>query len=305
MRLLQGEDMGPRIDAVSAGISRPTWSVMIPTYNCARLLVKTLSCVLSQDPGSENMQIEVVDDCSTHDNPEGVVREFGRGRVAFYRQPQNVGATRNFNSCLDRSVGHLVHILHGDDWVLPGFYDRVELSTRRHAEAVLFGTRAFYVDEGGNLDSLSPRTPSLERPGRDISPFVYANPFCTPAMVVRRGFYESSGGFLPELIHTADWEMWVRAIGYAGGFMLNEPLACYRRFAGNDTNRLTRTGDNLRDFLRLGDIFSSRYGGFNRPAFVQMVANAAAAQARNFRHLHDNEAAAANERLLHEISQPM
>jgi len=248
------------------------------------------------------MQIEVVDDCSTRDDPEMIVREFGGGRVAFYRQPHNVGATENFNACIRRSVGHLIHILHGDDWVLPGFYDRVELSARRHQEIAFIGSRAFVVDEGGQLESLSPRTPTLERPGKDVTPFVYANPFRTPAIVVRRQFYEAAGGFIPELIHTADWEMWVRAIGYGGGCVINHPLACYRHFAANETNRLARTAEGLRDFLRLGQIFESRYGGFNRTAFIQMVANAAAIQARNFRQVHDVEAAIANENLCRELT---
>ena len=108
-----------------AGVHRPLWSVMIPTYNCAALLRETLKSVLAQDPGREQMQIEVIDDASTKDDPEAVVRELGQGRVAFHRHSKNIGATANFNTCLSRSRGTLVQILHGDDLVLPGFYDRM------------------------------------------------------------------------------------------------------------------------------------------------------------------------------------
>ena len=47
------------------------------------------------------MQIEVVDDYSTSDDPDAVVAEVGDGRVAFHRNPRNLGATETFNVCLE------------------------------------------------------------------------------------------------------------------------------------------------------------------------------------------------------------
>ncbi|CAN5247991.1 hypothetical protein BH24GEM2_BH24GEM2_01670 [soil metagenome] len=81
---------------------------MIPTYNCAAYLRVTLQSVLIQDPGPGRMQIEVVDDHSTRDDPEPVVRDVGQGRVGFFRQPYNAGHVASFNTCLQRSRGHLI-----------------------------------------------------------------------------------------------------------------------------------------------------------------------------------------------------
>ncbi|HZZ77586.1 MAG TPA: glycosyltransferase, partial [Gemmataceae bacterium] len=69
--------MGPRIEPIAPGIPRPTWSVMIPTYNCARMLAQTLGSVLAHAPGPEVMHIEVVDDCSTRDDPEMIAEQLG------------------------------------------------------------------------------------------------------------------------------------------------------------------------------------------------------------------------------------
>ena len=38
---------------------------MIPTYNRTKYLEKTLRSILEQDPGENEMQIEVIDNCST------------------------------------------------------------------------------------------------------------------------------------------------------------------------------------------------------------------------------------------------
>src|SRR4051794_18478975 len=101
---------GPRIEPVAATGARPLWSVMIPTFNCAKYLRRCLESVLAQDPGASRMEIEVIDDCSTKDDPAAVVQEVGKGRVRFHRNVPNQGVTRNFNICVERSSGQLVHI---------------------------------------------------------------------------------------------------------------------------------------------------------------------------------------------------
>src|SRR4029450_7209405 len=96
-----------RILPVTEGsIPRPLWSVMIPTFHCARFLRQTLESVLSQDPGPDVMQIEVIDDCSTRDDPESVVRAAAGERVHFFRPPKNVGRTRSFATFLQRGLWH-------------------------------------------------------------------------------------------------------------------------------------------------------------------------------------------------------
>ncbi len=248
----------PAIAPVQDGVHRPLWSVMIPAFNCAKYLQQTLESVLAQDQGSDQMQIEVVDDCSTTDDPKAVVEEVGKGRVAFHRKPKNEGAIANFNTCIQRSRGHLLHILHGDDYVLPGFYQRLTEEAQLHPDVSLVAVRAFYVDEESVIFAVTARLPKLENGSRIVEDFFYGTPIQCPGTVVRRDFYEKNGGFIPTLVHAADREMWARAMGLAGGLITREVLACYRVFAANDSGRLARTGENLRDCERLYQLFAER-----------------------------------------------
>ena len=77
---------------------RPLWSVIIPSYNCAKYLKQTLQSVLVQDQGEAIMEIIVVDDYSTKDDPEAVVKEYGQGRVQLIRQEKNVGKVKNYET---------------------------------------------------------------------------------------------------------------------------------------------------------------------------------------------------------------
>lgn len=293
-----------RIDPVLTGETRPLWSVMIPTFNCAIYLRQTLQSVLLQAPDPAQMQIEVVDDVSTQDDPEAEVREVGAGRVLFHRKPQNEGGTCNFNTCIQRARGELVHILHGDDYVLPGFYAAVAETFKQHPDAAMVVTRSLIVDEQGALDTISGRLSSWEKASsRSVGLLAYQNDIRTPAVVVRRSFYEKHGGFVPALIHTADWEMWLRACHFGSALAINEPLASYRMFAANHTGRLMRTGENLRDYLRLADLASDYLGDeLEMRRFRRMVSDLAWGQAGLFLKNGDASASDTNLKLWREVT---
>jgi GT2 family glycosyltransferase len=284
----------PRIAPVNSGIARPAWSVMIPSYNCAQYLRQTLESVLVQAPAAEQMQIEVVDDCSTKDDPEEVVREIGQGRVLFYRKERNEGAVPNFNTCIQRSCGHLVHILHGDDCVGPDFYVQFGSAFENSRQCAGIFSRALVIDQEGDLIGVSPHVRSLKTESRNPGEMLLMNCVQTPAVVIRRSFYEENGGFCPALVHAADWEMWVRVIVRGGGRMLNRALASYRSHAANDTSRLHQSAENLHDLVRLAAKWEAeKLPAFNRDTFDRAVMRLAFQQWHTFRSLGNEEGARA------------
>jgi hypothetical protein len=246
------------IPPIPDGVYRPLWSVMIPTYNCANYLRETLASVLAQDPGPEVMQIEVVDDHSTKDDPAAVVEELGRGRVGFYRQPENVGHTRNFQTCLERSRGKLIHQLHGDDCVRDGFYRKMQQAFEEKPELGAAFCRHIFMDEQDHWQCIS----SLLQPESGVlsnwlERIVVKQYIQTPSIVVRRDVYESLGGFDRRLVYYEDWEMWVRIATCYPVWYEVEPLAVYRLHSASNSGRRMRTGENVRDVRRGLEIVQS------------------------------------------------
>jgi hypothetical protein len=244
----------PAIPPVAGSSERPLWSVMIPTYQCAPYLRETLASVLAQDPGPKRMQIEVVDGASS-DAPEAVVEELGGGRVAFYRQPRNVGHVANFNTCLERSRGHLVHLLHGDDCVRDGFYEAMKRRFGQHQDIGAAFCRYIAMDELGHWRNLAP----LERRSPGVIPdwlgrIAVGQRLQTPCMVVRRAAYERLGGFDRRGGFAEDWEMWVRVAAHYPVAHEPEPLALYRVHLRSRTGRFMRSGENVRDLRRVIEI---------------------------------------------------
>lgn len=240
------------ISPVTDNSQRPLWSVMIPTYNCAKYLRETLASVLAQDPGADLMQIEVVDDGSTKDNPAEVVEELGKGRVGFYQQPENVGYIRNFETCLQRACGRIIHLLHGDDCVREGFYQKLQ---RPFLEAPTVGAafcRHIHIDEEGHWQYISPLEQSksgilenwLER-------IAVGQRIQTPSIVVRREVYERLGGFDRRIRYWGeDWEMWVRIASQYPVWYEVEPLALYRTHSNSLSGYSVRSGANIQDFRK-------------------------------------------------------
>jgi glycosyltransferase involved in cell wall biosynthesis len=253
----------PRI-LPTAARDRPFWSVMIPTYDSGELLSETLSSVLRQDPGPAHMQIEVVDDHSTRSDPEQLVRRVAGDRVSFYRQPSNVGHTANFNTCLARSRGEVIHLLHDDDLVLPGFYERLESAYRCNDEIGSAVTRHVFADASGQWRSLA----RMERPTAGIAEGwlrTIASGMCltTPAVTMRRTVVEEIGGFDPRIRGGEDWEMYVRIATRFPVWYEPEPLAVYRYARpGSLTGEAVGTTVLVSDMLVAAEIVESYLDDF-------------------------------------------
>jgi GT2 family glycosyltransferase len=234
-----------RITAVT-GADRPRWSVVIPVHNCADYLAQALPEVVAQLADRDDAEIIVVDDASS-DDPARVVERLGRNRVQYRPNPGHLGAVDTFNRCLDLATGELVHLLHGDDTVLPGFYTAMEqaLADPTPVAAVcrvqdvdarnspIYVTRSYRKGTGVWVNALEA--------------LAVSNRVRAPGIVVRRAAYERVGGYRTDLPHAADWEMWTRLAAHGPVVFVDQVLACYRRHDSSDTSARVRSGANVRE----------------------------------------------------------
>lgn len=225
----------PRIAALPG--PQPRWSVMIPTFNCADMAGETIASVIVQAPLPDEMEIVVVDDASS-DGIADVVARFG-GRVRLHRQRHNLGVPTNLTEAIRLSRGQIVHLLHGDDQVLPGFYAAMERAFTNPAIGAAY-CRQIFMNQHGDWLGISPLD---QEDGLipDAARFLAQEQrIMTPSICVRRRVYEEVGGFHPLLRCAEDWEMWVRIAARYPIAHLRAPLAVYR------THDASNTGRNIR-----------------------------------------------------------
>jgi hypothetical protein len=178
---------------------------------------------------------------------QALVAQYGQGRVKYYRQPQNGGSLRNFETCINRSKGRLVHLLHGDDKVREGYYQAIARLFEQYPEAGAAFSRFCYIRENGefmyNLPLVEKEAGLLQdwllRIG-ERQQIQYA------AITVRREVYEKLGGFYGPS-YGEDWEMWVRIAKHYPVAYTPEVLAEYRKHQNSISGQKFTSGQNLRD----------------------------------------------------------
>lgn len=231
---------------------RPLWSVMIPTYRPdERYLTETLESVLAQDPGPERMQIAVVDDASPGDVAERIALKAG-DRVELIRQGDNGGMARNWNAAVAHARGCWVHLLHQDDLVLPGFYEKLGAAVEARPDLGAAYVQHYLIDGAGRRRRRMSQNPATEAGVvEDWIEYVFIQlTFQTPAVVVRRDAYEDLGGFREDFRYALDWDMWKRIAARYPVWYDPEPLACYRRHAAAASMGFFETGANMAEVRR-------------------------------------------------------
>jgi glycosyltransferase involved in cell wall biosynthesis len=250
------------------------FSVTIPVHNGAAFLSSTLESVLAQDPGPERMQIVVVDDCST-DHPEEVVQTCGGDRIEFIRAESPLGPARAFNRCVESARGELIHLLHADDLVLPGFYERVEDVFSKLPQVGLFVCRAYEIDIRGRRTSIL-SIPPLFR-SRCIAHFYHllvpVNWIRTPGVVVPRAAYEQCGTYDERLNHTQDWNMWLRIATKFPVWYDDDVLTEYRVHPSSDTNAKLKNGKYLAEFFLAIEHWLTDSGVDGKDLYLQKIAD--------------------------------
>lgn len=93
----------------------PFFTVIIPSYNRAELILKTINSVLVQS--FADFELIVVDDGST-DNTDNVVKAISDERFFYYKKQNGErGATRNFG--IKNAVGQYITFIDSDDLMYP------------------------------------------------------------------------------------------------------------------------------------------------------------------------------------------
>ena len=108
------------------------FSVLLPTRNGGRFLAACVRSILDQ--GYSDLELIVSDNANTDETPD-VVRTFSDDkRVVPIRVSHPISVTENWNNALAASTGKYIVMMGDDDYMLPGYFSRMDRALRQHDE---------------------------------------------------------------------------------------------------------------------------------------------------------------------------
>jgi glycosyltransferase involved in cell wall biosynthesis len=189
--------------------------VVVPCYNYGRFLRGCVETALNQE--GVDVRVLIIDDCSPDDTREiGEALAAEDARVTFRRHEVNQGFFRTINEGLfDWASADYCLLLSADDALAPSALARATaLMEAQPNVGLTYGWGVLLRGEGAPVGA--PETASPEAaiiPGHRFLEHCceFGNPVITPTAILRTKLQHELGPYDPDLPHTSDYEMWMRA----------------------------------------------------------------------------------------------
>ena len=95
----------------------PSFSIIIPTYNRADLIMETINSVFAQS--YTNYEILVVDNCSTDNTALLLQPLIDENKIKFIKHDRNYERSRSRNTGMENATGDYLTFLDSDDFMYP------------------------------------------------------------------------------------------------------------------------------------------------------------------------------------------
>lgn len=203
----------------------PFFSIIIPTYNRASLIVKSINSVLAQTFSS--WELIIIDDGSI-DNTEEVILNYKDERIKyFYQNNQERSAARNKG--IQKSLGVYITFLDSDDYFLPERLESLYTEIINRNNPIAF----FYTGISFETDGTLSRRQEVKGDFKSMKDFIVYGIIGTPQACIHSSILQKHS--FNEHIHISeDMELWLRIVddGFIPIF-----IDCYNVVALNHADR--------------------------------------------------------------------
>ncbi len=247
--------------------STPLVSVIIPSFNHGIYIAKRIDTVLAQT--YQNIEVFILDDCSTDNSREIISSYEGRPRVKeIVFNEQNTGNTFiQWERGVKKAKGEYVWIAESDDYTDPTFLEKVMAKIVKYPNVVLGFSRSTFVDQLGNELPLNMDVPRLYKNDGfyngmkfGVERMVRYNRLYNASMVVfRRDCFSRVNPVYKKLRRSGDWAFWACVCTMGNVVEVPERLNYFRQH----TNKVSFSGmqdEGFRETLEICRLTNKIFG---------------------------------------------
>lgn len=197
-------------------------SIVMPNYNSACYLQKTIESVLAQT--YQNWELLFVDDCSTDDSMQ-IIRSFQDERIHVYQNEKNSGAAISRNYALRMAKGKWIAFLDSDDlWRKDKLETQIGFMVGKGYDFTYTHYRVCNNGVWENFIRVSPKKVTR----RKLYNYCY---FSTITVVYNR---EKMGLLqIPDIKKRNDYALWLFALKKCDAYLCPEVMSYYIRHDGS------------------------------------------------------------------------
>jgi glycosyltransferase involved in cell wall biosynthesis len=214
-------------------MSKPTVSFIVTAHNYGRYLPDALNSLLMQT--FREFEAIVIDDAST-DDTLAVLEPYQQDkRIRVIHHEVNVGNIASYNEGLSAARGRYVAILSADDWMtVPDAVERQVALFEQDPDVGLVYSAHDVVQEGTLIKTVRPWPEDAIRPGiEEFQKLIWGNYILHSGAMLRTELATELGPYTPELPHSGDWDMWLRAAARGNVGYVAAALYAYRLHRSN------------------------------------------------------------------------
>jgi glycosyltransferase involved in cell wall biosynthesis len=218
----------------------PLVTVLLPCYNAELYIEEAVRSIMNQT--YSNLEILIIDDCSTDSSHEIVSRlAIEDERIRIIKNEKNLKLIKTLNKGLDLARGDYIARMDADDVSLPERIEKQINYMLSNPEVDLCGTNYTMINAEGNIIGTS----NYPLTNLDIKlNLLFYNPFAHPTVLFKRDFVNKIGKYKENFINAEDYELWLRVA--LNGVMSNiqDKLLLYR-WHGNNISLIGGKKQNL------------------------------------------------------------
>jgi glycosyltransferase involved in cell wall biosynthesis len=245
----------------------PVVSTVMPTFNRADLLMKSIQSVIDQT--FQDWELIVVDDGSTDRTPE-MMRELEQKdkRIRYLKidRIENKGIATYLNTGISKARGKYIARIDDDDkWC---HKDKLKMQVEfldNNPEYVLVGGGGILVDENGN-EKFRYLKNETDEEIRNYA--LFSNPIAHTAVMFRKDTFDKIGGYR-DIDHAEDMDLALRLGKIGKLFNMKEYFIAYLAIGQNKSFLQQR--ENTKRVLEIIKKYKEDYPHFNKAYLLNLT----------------------------------